>query len=37
MAETEAYLGALKKRYKVEVKPAAKVAAAAAAASSAGF
>lgn len=37
MAETEAYLGALKKRYKVEVKPAAKVAAAATAASAAGF
>ncbi len=37
MAETEAYVGALKKRYKVEVKPAAKVAAAATAASSAGF
>ena len=36
MAETEAYLGALKKRYKVEVKPVAKAAAAAAAASAAG-
>jgi peptidyl-prolyl cis-trans isomerase D len=35
MAETEAYLGALKKRYKVEVKPAAKAVAAAAAASAA--
>ena len=37
MAETEAYLGSLKKRYKVEVKPAAKAAAAATAASSAGL
>jgi peptidyl-prolyl cis-trans isomerase D len=35
-AETEAYLEALKRRYKLEVKPAARVAAAAAAASSAG-
>jgi len=35
MAETEAYLAALKKRYKLEVKPAAKVVAAAAAASAA--
>ncbi|MBI5721070.1 MAG: peptidyl-prolyl cis-trans isomerase [Burkholderiales bacterium] len=35
MAETEAYLAALKKRYKLEIKPAAKVAAASAAASAA--
>jgi peptidyl-prolyl cis-trans isomerase D len=37
MAEADAYLGSLKKRYKVEIKPAAKAAAAATAASSAGF
>lgn len=35
VAETEAYLAALKKRYKFELKPAAKLAAASAAASSA--
>ncbi len=35
-AETEAYLEALKRRYKTDVKPAAKAAAAAAAASAAG-
>jgi peptidyl-prolyl cis-trans isomerase D len=34
-AETEAYLEALKRRYKLEVKPTARAAAAAAAASSA--
>jgi peptidyl-prolyl cis-trans isomerase D len=35
-AETEAYLEALKRRYKMDIKPAAKAAAAAAAASAAG-